>query len=131
MSDRTQKQATAKAPWATFSNDTCLMLANVYGYRVMVKSVSCCCVHGSRVFSNPCSHKFANVTWFKLYIYVCMYMRMHTFGLTMLLYAFLLDHYFSCGIWKKGPGDLTVKFSFSQIAKSTDSDKHYFLVLSG
>ena len=61
-----------------------------------------------------------------------MYMRMHTFGLTMLLYASLLDHYFSfCGIWKKGPSDLTVKFSCSQIAKSTDSDKHYFLVTSG
>ena len=55
MSDRTQKQATAKAAWATFSTDTCLadMLASVCSYCVMVKSVSCCCVHGSRVLSNP------------------------------------------------------------------------------
>ena len=29
------------------------MLASVYSYRVMVKSVSSCCVRGSWVFSNP------------------------------------------------------------------------------
>ena len=29
------------------------MLASVYSYRVMVKSVSSCCVRGSRVLSNP------------------------------------------------------------------------------
>ena len=29
------------------------MLASVYSYRVIVKSVSSCCVHGKRVLSNP------------------------------------------------------------------------------
>ena len=29
------------------------MLASVYSYRVMVKSVSSCCVRGRRVLSNP------------------------------------------------------------------------------
>ena len=29
------------------------MLASVYSYRVMVKSVSSCCVHGRQVLSNP------------------------------------------------------------------------------
>ena len=55
MSDRTQKQATAKATWVTFSTDTWLIyrLASVYSYRVMVKSVSSCCVRGRRVLSNP------------------------------------------------------------------------------
>ena len=29
------------------------MLASVYNYRVMVKSVSSCCVRGKQVLSNP------------------------------------------------------------------------------
>ena len=29
------------------------LLVNVYSYRLMVKSVSCCCVHGRHLFSNP------------------------------------------------------------------------------
>ena len=28
------------------------LLVNVYSYRLMVKSVSCCCVHGRQIFSN-------------------------------------------------------------------------------
>ena len=54
MSVRTQKQATAKAVWATVSTNTYLpeMLVNVYSYRVMEKSVSYCCVHERRVISN-------------------------------------------------------------------------------
>ena len=32
------------------------MLASVYSYRVMVKSVSSCCVHGRRVLSNPVTY---------------------------------------------------------------------------
>ena len=28
------------------------LLVNVYSYHLMVKSVFCCCVHGSRLFSN-------------------------------------------------------------------------------
>ena len=32
------------------------MLASVYSYRVMVKSVSSCCVRGSRVLSNPVTY---------------------------------------------------------------------------
>ena len=54
-SDRTQKQATAKAAWVTFSTDIYLadMLASVYSYRVMAKSVSSFCVRGRRVLSNP------------------------------------------------------------------------------
>ena len=32
------------------------MLASVYSYRVMVKSVSCCCVRGRWVLSNPVAH---------------------------------------------------------------------------
>ena len=29
------------------------MLASVYSYRVMVKSISSCCVRGRRILSNP------------------------------------------------------------------------------
>ena len=29
------------------------LLVNVYSYRLMEKHVSCCCVRGSRIFSNP------------------------------------------------------------------------------
>ena len=51
-SDRTQKQALAKAAWVTFSLAD--MLASVYSYRgVMVKSISSYCMHGRRVISNP------------------------------------------------------------------------------
>ena len=32
------------------------MLASVYSYHVMVKSISCCCVHGRRVTSNPVTY---------------------------------------------------------------------------
>ena len=32
------------------------MLASVYSYHVMVKSVSSCCVRGSRVLSNPVTY---------------------------------------------------------------------------
>ena len=32
-------------------------LASVYSYRVMVKSVSSCCVRGSRVLSNPVTYE--------------------------------------------------------------------------
>ena len=32
------------------------MLVNVYSYLVMEKSVSCCCVHGRRVISNPVTY---------------------------------------------------------------------------
>ena len=35
------------------------MLASVYSYRVMVKSVSSCCVRGSRVLSNPVTYVHA------------------------------------------------------------------------
>ena len=54
-SDRPQKQATAKAVQATFSINTYLpeLLVNVYSYNLLVKSVSYCCVRGSRLFSNP------------------------------------------------------------------------------
>ena len=41
------------------------MLASVYSYRVMVKSISSCCVHGRRVLSNP-------VTYIYIYIYMCL-----------------------------------------------------------
>ena len=32
------------------------LLVNVYSYHLMVRSVSCCCVHGSQLFSNPVTH---------------------------------------------------------------------------
>ena len=34
-------------------------LVNVYSYCVIVKSVFCCCVHGSRLFSNPVTYSTA------------------------------------------------------------------------
>ena len=52
-SDKPQKQATAKATQATFSINTLAeLLVNVYSYCLMVKNVSCCCVRGSRLFSD-------------------------------------------------------------------------------
>ena len=33
------------------------LLVNVYSYRLMLKSVSCCCVHGIQLFSNPVTYK--------------------------------------------------------------------------
>ena len=56
MSDKTQKHATAKVAWAAFSTDLPEMLGSVYSYCVMVKGVSCCCVHGRRLFSNPITY---------------------------------------------------------------------------
>ena len=32
------------------------MLVSVYNYCVMVKSVSCCCVRGNWIFSNPVTY---------------------------------------------------------------------------
>ena len=32
------------------------MLASVYNYRVMAKSITCCCVRGRRVISNPVTY---------------------------------------------------------------------------
>ena len=48
------------------------MLASVYSYRVMVKSVSTCCVRGRRVLSNPVTYipiwNFDMVSfWLKLF----------------------------------------------------------------
>ena len=37
------------------------MLASVYSYRVMVKSVSSCCVRGSRVLSNPVTYMYVRI----------------------------------------------------------------------
>ena len=54
MSDKTKKQTTAKAVWATFSPvenvSWCIQLS------CDGESVSCCCVYGSQVFSNPVIH---------------------------------------------------------------------------
>ena len=49
MSDKPQKQATAN----NFQHQyLAKLLVNVYSYCLMVKKVSCCCVRGSRLFSN-------------------------------------------------------------------------------
>ena len=51
------------------------MLVNVYSYRVMEKSVSCCCVRGGRVISNPVticdslSEKTSQFSLFQLYLF--------------------------------------------------------------
>ena len=45
------------------------LLVNVYSYCLMVKSVSCCCVRGSRLFSDL-------VTYVYQYLHVCMYLCM-------------------------------------------------------
>ena len=37
------------------------MLASVYSYRVMVKSVSSCCVRGRRVLSNPVTYLISEI----------------------------------------------------------------------
>ena len=54
-SGKPQKQATAKAAnQGNFQHQYMpQLLVNVYSYRLMVKSVSCCCVRGRRLFSNP------------------------------------------------------------------------------
>ena len=36
------------------------LLDNVYSCHVMVKNVSCCCVCGSQLFSNPVKHTYLN-----------------------------------------------------------------------
>ena len=43
MSDKSQKQATAKAAWQLSAPIPAKLLVNVYRYHAMVKSVSCCC----------------------------------------------------------------------------------------
>ena len=48
-SGKAQKWPTAKAAWAIFSTDSYLPEMLVSVYSVMVKSVSCCCVHGTWV----------------------------------------------------------------------------------
>ena len=53
MSDKPQKQTTAKTAWATFSTKYLSeLLVSLFSYCVMVKSVSCCCVCGRWIFSN-------------------------------------------------------------------------------
>ena len=42
------------------------MLVSVYSYCVMVKSVSCCCVFGSQVFSNPVTYVPLVSYWYRL-----------------------------------------------------------------
>ena len=37
------------------------LLVNVYSYRLMVKGVSCCCVCGRRLFSNPVTYYDNNI----------------------------------------------------------------------
>ena len=61
MFDRPQKQATAKAARENFSINSYLpeLLVNVYSYCLMVKSVSCCYVRGSQLFSNPVTYMAA------------------------------------------------------------------------
>ena len=62
--DKPQKQATAKAAWATFSTNIWLnLLVNVYSYHLMVKSVSCCYVRGRRLFSNPVTDTVVFSPW--------------------------------------------------------------------
>ena len=48
------------------------MLASVYSYRVMVKSVSSCCVRGSRVLSNPVTYVHMCIMCICVCTYVCM-----------------------------------------------------------
>ena len=53
------------------------MLASVYSYHVMVKSVSSCCVRGRRVLSNPVTYVHAYTLYHnritKIWIHICMY----------------------------------------------------------
>ena len=37
------------------------LLVNVYNYRLMVKSVSCFCVRGRRLFSNPVTYLYDGI----------------------------------------------------------------------
>ena len=41
----------------------------VYGYRMMVKGVSCCCVHGSRLLSSLVTYSFVLVNLIQLQHY--------------------------------------------------------------
>ena len=44
------------------------LLVNVYSHRLMVKSVSCCCVCGSRLFSDPVTYaKLVTANMYLLY----------------------------------------------------------------
>ena len=53
MSDKPQKQATAKSHLGNFQHQYLAeLLVNVYSYRLMAKSASCCCIRGSQLFSN-------------------------------------------------------------------------------
>ena len=53
MSDKPQKHATAKIAWVTNSisgSYLSKLFFKVYGHRVMVKSMPCCCVHGASFY---------------------------------------------------------------------------------
>ena len=52
-SDRTQKNKPQQKQLGQLSALLADMLASVYSYHVMVKSISFCCVRGRRVISNP------------------------------------------------------------------------------
>ena len=70
MSDKPQKHATATTAWVTISitgNYLPKLFFKVYGHRVMVKSMPCCCVHGasfyqiqSQILQKQISHMLKN-----------------------------------------------------------------------
>ena len=49
------------------------MLASVYSYCVMVKSVSSCCVHGRRVLSNPVTYVRSYIATIIRYSSTCLH----------------------------------------------------------
>ena len=53
MSDMSQKQTTVKQPGQVLHQYLSELLANMYSYCVMAKSMSCCRVRESWFFSNP------------------------------------------------------------------------------
>ena len=62
-----RNQATAKAALGNFHHQyLAKLLVNVYTYHLMVKSVSWCYVHESRLFSNLVTTKFFSKTYFKV-----------------------------------------------------------------
>ena len=55
------------------------LLVNLYGYCLMVKSVSCCCVRGSRLFSDLVTYVYVYILYIHTYIYIYIYIYIYLY----------------------------------------------------
>ena len=113
-SDKPQKPASetshSKSSQGNFQHQ-CLpeLLVNIYSYCLMVKSVSCCCMRGRRLFSNPVTNGF----WLRVLLY-CNAMDIQVRLVSILQVIFWLPSY-SFSALTSFIGSLQLSFQWSNL----------------